>query len=66
MIRKFELTLAIKTEDNKFDVNSFDKIMADNLVSLLSQFMVLIGSIHNRILDEERIARGVVDDDIPF
>jgi len=65
-MRHFELKLSYKGDVNQFSVDAVDIIMADNLVSLLAQFMVLIGSVHNRILDEERLKMRAPDDDIPF
>lgn len=61
--RHYELKLSYRS-DGDFEVNSFDVIVADSFISLLAQFMVLIGSIHNRILAEEQIKD--TDDDIPF
>jgi hypothetical protein len=66
MMRHFELKLSYKEDSEQFGVTAVDIIMADNLVSLLAQFMVLIGSVHNRILDEERLKMRAPDDDIPF
>ena len=66
MMRHFELKLSYKEDNDQFGVTAVDIIMADNLVSLLAQFMVLIGSVHNRILDEERLKMRAPDDDIPF
>ena len=65
-MRHFELKLSYKGDADQFSVDAVDIIMADNLVSLLAQFMVLIGSVHNRILDEERLKMRAPDDDIPF
>lgn len=66
--RHFELTLTYKSESSNFDTNSFDVIMADNLVSLASQFTVLLASMHHKILTEERMShfKDGTDDDIPF
>lgn len=66
MTRHFELKLSYKSDAKNWDVTAFDVIMADNLVSLLAQFMILIGSVHSRILDEESLAMRAPDDDIPF
>lgn len=65
-MRHFELKLSYRADADQFSVDAVDIIMADNLVSLLAQFMVLIGSVHNRILDEERLKMRAPDDDIPF
>jgi hypothetical protein len=64
--RHFELKLSYRSDNTSFTCDAVDVIMADNLVSLLSQFNVLIGSLHHRILEEEKIERRVIDDDIPF
>jgi hypothetical protein len=66
MMRHFELKLSYKEDNDQFNVTAMDVIVADNLVALLAQFMVLIGSVHNRILDEERLKMRAPDDDIPF
>lgn len=64
--RHFELKLSY-TSQGSFDVKGFDVVMADDLVQLLAQFMVLIGSVHRKILEEELTERGhIKDDDIPF
>jgi hypothetical protein len=62
---EYELTLSSKrTKD--FGVDTFDKIQADNLVSLLTQFVLLIASLHRRELEE--LGRRNEDDDydLPF
>ena len=66
--RHFELTLLYKAGNIGFDTTAHDMIMADNLVSLLSQFVILIAQLHQRILQEERSAANIkgTDDDIPF
>lgn len=61
---KYELTLASKGTRNDFSVDSYDRIVADNLVSLLSQFIVLVASLHRRELEEAGATPN--DDDIPF
>lgn len=65
MNRKFELKLSYHSEGD-FEVQAFDVIQADSFVSLLAQFMVLIGSVHQRILQEEAAQHRGMNDDIPF
>lgn len=62
--RHFELKLSYRSDNTSFTVDAVDIIMADSLISLMMQFNVLIASLHQRILNEERV--GPVDDDIPF
>lgn len=65
--RQFILTLNYKSNVSDWDTISHDVINADDLVKLLSQFMIVIGSLHRRILEEELTDLGkVMDDDIPF
>jgi len=66
-MNKYELRLTMKTGAGTWDVQSYDVIVADNLVSLLSQFIILIGSIHNRLMDNAKLDKfNQENDDIPF
>jgi hypothetical protein len=61
---KYELTLTVRSEQNQsFTPDQFDRIIADGLVSLLSQLIVLIASLHRRELEEHGKSN---EDDIPF
>lgn len=62
--RHFEIRVSYQSDTRNFDVTAIDVVMADNLVSLLAQFMILIGTLHKRVLSEE--TERIVDDDIPF
>lgn len=59
---KYELQLICRSERNDFQPDSFDTIVADDLVSLLSQLIMLVANLHRRELQEA----SRVDDDIPF
>ena len=61
--RYFELTVVYKSDVATFNCDSIDKIVANDLVKLLAQFMIVIGSLHRRVMQEEG---RWVDDDIPF
>ena len=61
---KYELTLCHKTERSGFGVDSYDRIIADDLVSLLSQLIIIIATLHRQELEESSVRRN--DDDIPF
>lgn len=62
---KYELTLVCRSDkDAPFDMQSYDTLLADNLVSLLSQLIVLIATLHRREMEEHGKSTG--DDDIPF
>jgi|GEM_PF-4988795 len=65
--RYFELTLSYKSDIGNWETQSHDVLMADDLVSLLTQFNVLIAQLHRRIVNEEVSEHGgIKDDDIPF
>lgn len=66
-MRNFELKLYYKSDAGNFNVDAIDTIIADSFVSLLAQFMILIGAVHRRIIEEERSKHGsLYDDDVPF
>jgi hypothetical protein len=60
----YELRVTCRGNNKDFSVESYDVIMADNLVSLLSQFILLIATLHRRELEEANVKND--DDDIPF
>lgn len=64
MFKKFELTLTVRDENNKFQPISFDKIEDNNLVSLMLQFNIVIMSIYKKLVDKE--LENKIDDNIPF
>ena len=53
MKRQFILTVNYKNENSEWDTISHDVIQADDLLSLLNQFNVLILSLHKRLLIDE-------------
>lgn len=66
-----ELTLIVrgKTDDEgntSFDVNSVDKVIGNSLSSILGQFLIVIASVHQRLLNDCKLENRVIDDDIPF
>lgn len=66
-----ELTLTIrgKTDDESkasFDVHSYEVVRGNSLSSILGQFLVVIGSVHHRLLLDCKTENRVIDDDIPF
>lgn len=64
--RHFELKLSYRSDAGNFNVDAVDVVTADSLVSLLSQFNIVIASLHHRILEEEKSKQREVDDDVPF
>jgi len=62
---KFELTLVCKVEGPTSDMHSIDMVVADDLVHLLAQFMILIVTVQRRVIQTET-DRRVIDEDIPF
>lgn len=64
-MKQFELTLVWRDSNTK--IKSIDKIEADNLIHLLSQFNMMVLMIQQKIADEEiNEFKKVIDDDIPF
>ena len=64
MTPQFELNLTYR---NNKELVSFDKIEADDLVSLLSQFIIVIANVQRKIVERIEAETGRrVDDDIPF
>lgn len=67
---KFTLTLTVVGDPDPgkggWDTRSIDVIEDTRLVSLLAQFIILVASIHKRILDDYAREFQVIDDDIPF
>jgi hypothetical protein len=63
---KFKLSLTVIGDSEKMDIRSIDVIEDTKLVSLLAQFIILIGSIHKRMLEDYCREMEVIDDDIPF
>ena len=66
---EFELTLVCRGKSEKanhFDVHSIDKVVGPNLTSLLGQFLILLASVHSRLLNDCKMENRVIDDDIPF
>lgn len=67
-MNKFELTLVVRSESNKFDTNSIDVLVADSMIQLLCQFNILVAIVMRRIYEEEMINSNRMNnnDDIPF
>lgn len=63
MPMKYEITLIIRNED-KFE--SLDKIQADDLLHLVSQFMFVILNIQRKEHSNELSRLRLDNDDIPF
>jgi len=63
---KYELSVTMRGDDGTWDLMSFDKIMADSLVSLLGQFLIVVGRMHQLEMDEHTKMKLGNDDDIPF
>lgn len=66
-----ELTLVIRgaTDDKgktSFDALSVDKVIGNSLSSILGQFLIVIASVHQRLLNDCKFENRVIDDDIPF
>lgn len=60
---KYELTLTVQNED-KFE--SLDKIKADDLLHLVSQFTFVVLNIQRKEHEKEILAIRMEHDDIPF
>jgi len=71
---EMELTLVLKAKSEEgmprsFDVHSIDTVKATSLTSLLGQFLLVIGTVHRRLMADfktEHALEGMIDDDIPF
>lgn len=67
MPRYIEIRVVYKSDEADFNVNSSDFLVADDLISLLVQFNMIIAQLHRRILNEELSKVGKLNDDnIPF
>ena len=74
MKAQFELTLVVRSEskvvntkgEHTWDTTSIDTVMGDNLTSLLGQFLIVLASVHRRIVNDIKTELQVIDDDIPF
>lgn len=64
---EMELTLVIRGEkDDHFDTHSIDKVVGNSLTSILGQFLIVLASVHQRLINDCKIENRVIDDDIPF
>lgn len=67
-----ELTLVVRSEskvkdkDWTWDTQSIDVVAADNLTSLLGQFLIVLSSVHRRIVNDIKTELRIIDDDVPF
>jgi len=62
---KYELIVNAKSDENdKFSVQSHDVILADSVIHLAAQLMILLVSLANREASAKQ--QKEVDDDIPF
>ena len=71
---QFELTLIVRSESKircfpkeiNWDTKSIDTVMGNNLTELLGQFLIVLASVHKRIVNDIKAELQVIDDDIPF
>jgi len=56
--KQFELTLVWR--NTGFEPKSIDKVEGDDLVELLSQFLMVLASVNRKMMAER------IDEDIPF
>ena len=76
---QFELSLLVRTEGETashypkpggirkvWNYKSIDTIVDSSLTGLLSQLLVRIALIHKTIVDDLKLERQMIDDDIPF
>jgi hypothetical protein len=63
-MKKFELTLIHRNLNECFTLRSENKIEADDMIHLLSQFQLVVASVTREIMEDE--IRQSEDDDIPF
>ena len=72
---EFELTLTVRSvSDGRpvqkdklvWDTQSIDRVVGESLTSLLGQFLIVLASVHNRIMNDFKLERSIFDDDIPF
>jgi len=66
-----ELTLVIRGETDEggqtsFNTQSIDRVEGSSLSSILGQFLIVIASVHQRLLNDCKTENRVIDDDIPF
>jgi hypothetical protein len=74
MKAQFELTLVCRSEskivnakgETMWDCTSIDTVMDSNLTGLLGQFLIVLASVHKRIVKDIKTELQVIDDDIPF
>lgn len=59
LTKQFELTLVWRKGDS-FEPKQIDKVEGDDLVELLSQFLMVIALVQRKLEEE------IPDDDIPF
>lgn len=71
---QLELTLVTRSEskvvnskgEHTWDTTSIDTVMGSNLTELLGQFLIVLSSVHKRIVNDIKTELQVIDDDIPF
>lgn len=70
---QLELTLVVKSEVQqkthpgyRWDTQSIDVVTGSNLTELLGQFLIVLASVHRRIVNDIKTELRVIDDDIPF
>lgn len=62
--KKYELTLITHDDEGKF--KQMDKVVSDDLVHLLAQFILVIATVTEKERDELRNLNTLPEDDIPF
>lgn len=63
-MKRFELNMTSRRENGS--LLSFDKIEADDLVQLMTQFVLVIAGVARGLLEEAKLANQLRSDDIPF
>lgn len=64
-MKQFEITLIRRApEDRQFQPLSIQTVQGDDLVELLSQFIMIIAVVGRDMMDEERLKQ--MDDSVPF
>lgn len=70
---EFELTMVVRSSvaqkthpGFRWDTNSIDVVKGSNLTELLGQFLIVLASVHKRVVNDIKTELQVIDDDIPF
>lgn len=66
-LKRFEITLVYRDEEKAFHAKSIDKVEADSLMQLITQFNFILIALTERIKQEAIDKEKNIDwDDIPF